>query len=136
MWYDADKIIRESNSLNVAKALGMEIRKRGKVYNIFCPGHKMRSHKEDRHMGNAYLTPHGYKCEACGVCVNTVKMAMEVAGFNYKEALEFVADVNGGREFYYDEEKNKDNYSYDKKKKYDENKKDRKSTRLNSSHTS
>ena len=103
VFYDKDRILEDSNALLVAQALHMQVVKKGKNHFIPCPGHLARKGHIDHNIGNAYLTQRGYYCSSCGEFVNNIKMVMEVENFSYSEALEFVADVNGGKEFYIDE---------------------------------
>lgn len=105
-WYDKNKIISTSNSYDVAQALGMKLRKSGNKYFISCPGHLSRMGKIDAHDTNAYLTKHGYYCAACGCAVNNIDMVMEVRNYSFFEALDFVADLYGGKDLFIDETKN------------------------------
>jgi len=106
--YDKDRIINDSDGLTVARAIGIKLNKAGKTYQLLCPGHINRYGKPDKNFGNAWITKHGYYCAACETAVNTVNMVIEASGLSYKEALEFVAELNGGKEYYIDEEKTKE----------------------------
>ena len=119
--YDKDRIINDSDGLTVARALGLKLNKAGKTYQLLCPGHIDRYGKPDRSFGNAWITKHGYYCAACNTAVNTVNMVIEASGLSYKEALEFVAELNGGKEYYIDEEKTKE---FSRPASYSENKKE------------
>ena len=104
MRYDANRIIEDADPFEVVQATNIEWQKKGKNVFIRCPGHLNRIGKEDQHVNNAWLTKHGYFCGVCGVAVNTVSMVMEARNCTYREALEFVADLNGGRELYVDKD--------------------------------
>ena len=104
MRYDANRIIEDADPFEVVQATNIEWQKKGKNVFIRCPGHLNRIGKEDQHVNNAWLTKHGYFCSVCGVAVNTVSMVMEARNCTYREALEFVADLNGGRELYVDKD--------------------------------
>lgn len=114
MRYDVDRIIEDSDSYEVAQAIGIECVRKGKNVFIPCPGHLMRKGRIDTHIGNARLTRNGYYCESCGKAVSTVGMVMEVKNIGYREAIEFVGDLNGGKEMYetHDSEWEKYNHEY------------------------
>lgn len=104
-WFDKDKIMRDADPYQIALSIGMETKKKGKYVFIRCPGHAKRLGHEDAHMGNAYLTRKGYYCHSCGKAVDAITMVMEYLGCDYAEALSTIADINGNREMYYDDEK-------------------------------
>lgn len=108
IWYDKNKIIETSNGFEVAQALGLKMRKSGSKYFILCPGHIYRKGTPDSHDTNAYITKHGYCCKSCGCAVNTINMTMEVKGCSFMEALDFVADLYGGKDLFIDETKSND----------------------------
>lgn len=108
-WYDSNRIIEDARPIDVARALGIETKNMGRNTFILCPGHLQRKGRPDRHFGNARLTPHGYVCESCGKTVSVIGMTMEVLNCSYPEALEFVAELNGGKEQYLSPESAPDN---------------------------
>ena len=99
-FYDIQRILDEADSLTVAQFLGIEYSHRGKNFFIRCPGHEKRLGHEDNHLSNAWLTPKGYRCAACGVSVSLIDMVREVENCDFKEALALIADSLGGRSFY------------------------------------
>lgn len=116
-WFDKEKIMSDADSYQIAQALGMDTRRKGNYVFIRCPGHADRIGHEDTKIGNAYLTPKGYHCCACGITVNAIKMVMEYTNCSYAEALEQIAEINGGKEQYYDEEKMNSSRNKNRKRK-------------------
>lgn len=97
---DKEKVLNACTAEEVANLIGMETFRKGKNTYIYCPGHRNRLGKEDSKPTNAILTPHGYKCYACGCRVNTIDMVAEYTGMPFYEALKYVASLIGGEEYY------------------------------------
>ncbi len=98
--YDRDRIIAESSGLAVASALGVPMKRSGSHYFVPCPVHLKNLGKEDKKLGNCWITKHGCRCAACDENVSVIEWTMQVRACSFVEALEFVADVNGGRQNY------------------------------------
>ena len=94
--YDIDKLIETANSLDVAEAIGLPIKRSGR--NIFCecPSHRKILGKDDSNISNCVLTPHGYNCFACGAKGTVLQMVMDYCDVSFPRALEIVAGVTGG----------------------------------------
>jgi hypothetical protein len=100
MFYDAKRIVEDADVENVAEYLDMEMSRSGSVIRIKCPGHFKRLGKEDNNFGSCMLTERGYYCFACQKAVDVIEMVEEFKNCSYIEALETIADANGGREQY------------------------------------
>ena len=94
--YDIDKLIEASNSLDVAEAIGLPIKRSGR--NIFCecPSHRKVLGKDDNNISNCVLTPHGYTCFSCGAKGTVLQMVMDYCNVPFPKALDIVAGVTGG----------------------------------------
>lgn len=99
---DLRKLEEDTDPVEVAKALGIRIYPRGNRNFICCPGHEVRLGRKDLNPTNAILTEKGYHCFACGVSVGVVDMVREITGSSFKEAVNFLASLNGGTELYKD----------------------------------
>lgn len=94
--YDVKTMLKDADSLTVARYLGMEIVTKGSRHYIRCPGHEKRLGKADNRIGNCVLTPKGYRCFACDAKVGLIDMVMEYEGCNYPRALEIIGESCGG----------------------------------------
>lgn len=97
---DLKELSKDTNPLEVCKALGVKVYPKGQRNFILCPGHVKRLGKKDMNPTNAVLTERGYHCFACGVNVSTADMIREITGCSLYEAFEFMANLNGGEELY------------------------------------
>ena len=100
---DLKQLAEDTSSVDVARALGMKVYRKGSRDFICCPGHEKRLGKKDSNPTNAVLTNRGYHCFACGASVSTADMIVEYTGWSLHRAFEFMAEVNGGAELYLDD---------------------------------
>ena len=106
MSMDFSRLVEESDPFLVASSIGMEIRKKSSKNLIYCPGHLAELGHEDRNMGNAWLTEHGYYCSACGKSKSIICMVQEFKNISFFDAACLIADLNGGVDLYKTESTN------------------------------
>ena len=97
---DKEKVLNSCTAEEVARKAGMKIYPKGSKNYILCPGHRKMLGKDDRSPTNAILTPHGYKCYACGRKANTIDMISDYTGLPFYEALKYVCELLGGEEYF------------------------------------
>lgn len=99
---DLRTLEEDADPVEILNALGVKIYPRGNRNFICCPGHEFRLGRKDLNPTNAVLTERGYHCFACGVSVGIIDMVQEITGFSFKEAVNFIATINGGSDLYVD----------------------------------
>ena len=100
---DIDRLLSNVDSRTVAQHIGMDVRHKGKYNFILCPGHEKRLGKTDTNASNCVLTARGYHCFGCNKTVNMVDMVSEFTGLSFQQALNLIAEIAGGEEFYQSE---------------------------------
>lgn len=94
--FDLDYLNESADSREIAEAIGMETRRKGKYVFCECPSHKKILGREDHNLGNCILTNHGYHCFACGANGSVFDMVMDFKNCSFFEAVKIVAGLTGG----------------------------------------
>lgn len=103
---DIQKLIASIDAIIVAEGIGMDIKRKGKYNFILCPGHAERLGYPDTNASNCVLTAKGYHCFGCNVTKDMFAMVQEYLGVDFPHALNIVADLAGGEEFFSAEKSN------------------------------
>lgn len=94
--FDVDRLIEAADSVEIAETIGLPIKRAGKNIYCECPSHRKVLGKDDTHISNCVLTPHGYHCFACGAKGTVIQMVMDYCNMSFPQALEYVAKITGG----------------------------------------
>ena len=96
---DKEKIREDANAIVVAESLGFAVHRNGTGRcQILCPAHN------DKHLGSCFLDERGFKCFSCGQKGDVFRLVQLKLNVGFEEALEYVADVCGGAEYYRSED--------------------------------
>jgi hypothetical protein len=88
-------LLKEVININdVVNALGLPTQKKGSKISFLCP------HHNDKHFGSCYIMKNNYYCYACNTGGDAIKLVQTVMNYGFEEALEFIADIYGGKEHF------------------------------------
>jgi hypothetical protein len=107
---DDIRTLRDSNLLQVAAFLGLELKKKGPNYELYCPNPE----HHDTHMGSCRINPKKNRghCFACGRSFNAVDLLIW-NGYAFYQSLELLAQLNGTTHLY---TQNKEWYKIEERK--------------------
>lgn len=94
--YDINLLVENSDSQEVADAIGLRTLTKGKNTYCECPSHRKFLGRNDNNISNCVLTPHGYVCFACGAKGNVINMIMDYCDISFPDAVKKLAGITGG----------------------------------------
>lgn len=94
--YNVELLVEMADSEDVADAIGLPTKRKGKHVYCECPSHRKVLGREDGNISNCILTDRGYKCFSCGASGDVLQMVMDYCNVPFTKALEVVASVTGG----------------------------------------
>ena len=88
----------DADILFVAESLGIQIHSRGRRNMILCPFHN------DKKIGSCFIDNKGVTCYSCGARADVFALVSAVNDCSFSEAINYVAELCGGTEYYGSEE--------------------------------
>ena len=80
---------------NIADAIGLPTKKKGKHLYCECPSHRKVLGRDDNNISNCILTDYGYKCFACGTKGDIFQMVMDYCDVPFSRAAQIVYGITG-----------------------------------------
>ena len=102
---DKKMLSAHADAIEIARAIGMELKRKGKTMYCTCPSHKKVLGREDNNIGNCVIDARGYHCFACNSSGNVFDMVMDFRECSFSEAVKIVDGLTDGN-FTLDESKN------------------------------
>ena len=102
VFYDKEKIIEDLDMLSLLDNLNIPVKRMGKHISVLCPFHN------DNHFGSAYLLcgmhrgrlAKGIYCQVCHEYTDAISLVQNILGLDYKNTLEYLANLNSFAENY------------------------------------
>jgi len=92
-------IKQDADAILVAESLGLTLHRRGNRIMVLCPAHA------DKKIGSCFLDHRGLRCYSCGAKLDVFDMVATINDCSFPEAVQYVAEICGGEEYYQTEEK-------------------------------
>lgn len=96
MRFDLDRLLECADPQEIADAIGLETKRKGRYVFCECPSHRKVLGKPDNEIGNCVLTDHGYHCFACNTSGTVYQMVMDYCNCSFAKAVKIVASNTCG----------------------------------------